>query len=235
MAQFLISDGVYQAAKAVFFGGLEDGQQWWENLPISGMEHPLKLLALDLFRIVAHAAEIERLFSDLVNIQGKKRTWMSEQTMKIHGRLRGNYNQLRDGGILKRRKHAHMHTRDGAVIDVDAVREMEGDIETEGETEIAEDSMYVLDRLDRAFKALHISRAEMEEGWWEERSEQELAYTDRVRRAGARVSQCYNLQELDNVLAKVAPRSEDAEMAVDHRPADRLGWSAQDILRSKGL
>ena len=176
----------YQMAKGVFLGGLADGQLWWENLPVSGMDHPLNSLALDLFCIVAHAAEIERLFSDLLNSQGKKRTCLSEQSMKIIGHLRGNYNQLLcNGGMLKRRKHAHMHTRDGAIIDIDAVESLEEDLGMSEELETSDDHLYALDQLDRAFEALQISRVEEEEGWREERSDEDVRYVDRAQHARA--------------------------------------------------
>lgn len=74
----------YQAAKGVYAGGKSDGQQWWEDLPISGAEEPIKSLALDLFCIMAHVAKIEHLFLDLCNTQGQKGTQMATQMLKIH-------------------------------------------------------------------------------------------------------------------------------------------------------
>jgi hypothetical protein len=48
---------------------LMDGLSWWENLPINSETHPLKAFAIIILSIVPHAAEVERLFSDLGGTQ----------------------------------------------------------------------------------------------------------------------------------------------------------------------
>ncbi|KAJ6566450.1 hypothetical protein B0H19DRAFT_1209599 [Mycena capillaripes] len=87
---------LYHACKGVFAGGTTDAKEWWEGLPISGEAHPLKTMAIILFSIVPHAAEVERLFSGLAGIQGVKRCNFTLPTFESLGNMR---------------HHEHMHTR----------------------------------------------------------------------------------------------------------------------------
>ncbi|KAG2368929.1 hypothetical protein BDR07DRAFT_1198175, partial [Suillus spraguei] len=48
-------------------------------------------LAITLFSIVPHAADVERLFSDLGGIQGVKRCNLTVRTFETLGKLRNNY------------------------------------------------------------------------------------------------------------------------------------------------
>ncbi|KAJ6628795.1 hypothetical protein B0H10DRAFT_2209241 [Mycena sp. CBHHK59/15] len=121
---------LYHACKAPFAGGTKDARAWWEALPISGEEQPLKTLAIVLFSVVPHAAEVERLFSGLSGVQGVKRCNLSVPTFKILGKLRTNYSYhiyLQDSakGVLVHRKHGHMHTRTEPGIDTDLAQDLE--------------------------------------------------------------------------------------------------------------
>jgi len=59
----------YHKCKGPFSGAMADGLQWWESLTASAEKHPLKALAITLLSVVPHAAEVERLFSNLGGIQ----------------------------------------------------------------------------------------------------------------------------------------------------------------------
>jgi hypothetical protein len=63
----------YHHCRGPFVGGCADAMEWWSSLPISSKQHPLKTLAITIFSIVPHAAEVERLFSDLGGVQGVRR------------------------------------------------------------------------------------------------------------------------------------------------------------------
>ncbi|KAK7468531.1 hypothetical protein VKT23_003036 [Stygiomarasmius scandens] len=65
---------LYYHSRSPFSGSARDGLTWWENLAIDANEHPIKSLAIILFQVVPHAAEVERLFSDLGSIQGDHRS-----------------------------------------------------------------------------------------------------------------------------------------------------------------
>ncbi|KAJ8582931.1 hypothetical protein M405DRAFT_692843, partial [Rhizopogon salebrosus TDB-379] len=81
----------YYQCKGPFAGGQSNGKDWWESLPISARTHPLKTLAVTLFSIVPHAAEVEQLFSDLGGIQGVKHCNLTVHTFETLGKLRNNY------------------------------------------------------------------------------------------------------------------------------------------------
>jgi hypothetical protein len=81
----------YYQCKGPFTGGQADGLDWWENLPISGESHPLKALAITIFSIVPHAANVEWLFSQLGGNQSVKRCNLAVDTFEKLGKCRANY------------------------------------------------------------------------------------------------------------------------------------------------
>ena len=89
----------YHLAKVVYTGGREDGQKWWQELPLSAEEHPIEAMALLIFAIVPHVAELERLFSNLVDQHSKKRNWLGLETLEFLRQLCGHYVNI----ILKQR------------------------------------------------------------------------------------------------------------------------------------
>lgn len=59
-AKKLVEDmKTYHVFRGVFSGAAKDGLDWWESLPVTAEEHPLKVLAIILFSIVPHAADVE--------------------------------------------------------------------------------------------------------------------------------------------------------------------------------
>jgi hypothetical protein len=69
MAKNLTSDlKAYHNGDAPFNGGKSDAKDWWKGLVVNISSHPLKALAIKLFSIVPHAAEVERFFSNLGGI-----------------------------------------------------------------------------------------------------------------------------------------------------------------------
>jgi len=81
----------YYQCRGPFTGGQATGKEWWESLPISSTDHPLKGFAITILSIVPHSAEVERLFSDLGGVQGVKRCNLSVRTFETVGKLRNNY------------------------------------------------------------------------------------------------------------------------------------------------
>ncbi|KAJ7586163.1 hypothetical protein C8J56DRAFT_1052524 [Mycena floridula] len=120
----------YYLGRAPFNGGKANGLDWWRKLPISSKDHPLKKMAIIILSIVPHSAEVERLFSLLGGTQSAKQVNLTVRTFKNLGKLRGNYAYhiymaLIAMGTPERCKHAHMHTCDGMVIDVDTLESLE--------------------------------------------------------------------------------------------------------------
>jgi hypothetical protein len=111
---------------------LMDGLSWWENLPINLETHPLKAFAIIILSIVPHAAEVERLFSDLGGTQSVKRCNLSVNTFQTLGKIRTNLRyhiHLKNvaDGKPTRRRHAHMHTTELPGIDTDVAKQLETD------------------------------------------------------------------------------------------------------------
>jgi hypothetical protein len=81
----------YHSCKSPFIGGNTDAQMWWESLTLPATEYPIKSLALTLFAVVPHAADVRHLFSGLGGIQSVKRSWLSVQNFEMLGMLRNHY------------------------------------------------------------------------------------------------------------------------------------------------
>ncbi|KAN0081258.1 hypothetical protein V8E55_008882 [Tylopilus felleus] len=88
----------YQKCTGVFAGGQANALEWWETLPVTAKQCPLKAMAVILYSVVPHAADVERYFSGL--------------------------GEDRAAGRSTHRKHAHMHTQPQPGIDV----ELAGDL-----------------------------------------------------------------------------------------------------------
>ena len=116
MAENLARDlKAYHNGEAPFKGGKSDAKDWWKSLVIDVKSHPLKALAIKLFSIVSHAAEVERFFSNLGGIQSVKCSNLTIPHMQTLGMLRNQYTQQLHNvavaaGKPTQRKHAHMHT-----------------------------------------------------------------------------------------------------------------------------
>jgi hypothetical protein len=82
----------YYHCKNAFTRGQANAMKWWENLEISADQHPIKALAITIFAIVPHSADVDRLFSDLTGIQGVKRCNLTVETFETLGKLQANYN-----------------------------------------------------------------------------------------------------------------------------------------------
>ncbi|KAF7791659.1 hypothetical protein EIP86_002681 [Pleurotus ostreatoroseus] len=191
-------------------------------------------MAIILFSVVPHSAEVERLFSDLNNIEGKRRTSLKVDTLCKLARLRCNYRDLiqdykRACGKETRRKHSHMHTRADGGIDSEAVTLLEA--EDKEEDAIIEAGEVLADELDRSFEKL---RKRDEEDWREGRTDEEIAFLDRVRSAS--VSDCFDLSELDNVLAEIAPKGMEEDIHAHQGKGNSTGgWSIDNLMTSAGL
>jgi hypothetical protein len=233
----------YRANRGVFEGGHPNAETWWTNRDLTAEQCPLKAMALILCRIVPHAAEIERLFSDLGKTQGTCRL-LDTSTIRTLGRLRGHYNEvLREKNLLQRRRHAHMHTREGGGVDVEALGSLFLSSTTPGnngdgpDAEATRSEGLAQQQLDAAFAALdHERNEDGDEGWKEGCPDAEIRHMERARFAAARPDQVFDFDELDNVIQGVIP-SNDVENIHVHRapPALSGGWSVESMLSTKGL
>lgn len=92
MAEKLAHDlKAYHNGNAPFQGGKADGKDWWKSLLVNANEHPLKGLAIKLFLISPHTAEVERFFSNLGSVQSVKQSCLTIPHLATFGTLRNHY------------------------------------------------------------------------------------------------------------------------------------------------
>ncbi|KAJ7589704.1 hypothetical protein C8J56DRAFT_1049352 [Mycena floridula] len=101
----------HHLGRAPFSGAKANGLEWWESLPVSVKDHPLKRMAIIILSIVPHSAEVERLFSLFGGTQSAKRVNLAVPTFENLGKLRSNYAHCLylmhlEAGGPKHRKHA---------------------------------------------------------------------------------------------------------------------------------
>ncbi|KAG2360242.1 hypothetical protein BDR07DRAFT_1290106, partial [Suillus spraguei] len=87
-------------------------------------------LAITLFSIVPHVADVEQLFSDLGGIQGVKCCNLTVRTFETLGKLHNNYSyhghqHALAAGQSVHRKHAHMHTQNNGGINTDLAMDLD--------------------------------------------------------------------------------------------------------------
>ena len=216
-------------------GDQANGKEWWESLPISSTDHPLKAFAITLLSIVPHSAEVERLFSNLGGIQGVKRCNLTVRTFETLGKLRNNYAyHLYNRMGQPRRKHAHMHTRKDPGVDVQLATDLEtnftwtpplatnrfvngGDLE--GPEGISEED------IDAAF-------AELEE---QNRNSEETAIDPWLDGHEITAGKVYDFAELDHVDKGIVPATFNEDMDQIGTESASGSWDIQSLLVLKGV
>jgi hypothetical protein len=241
----------YRANQGIFEGGLPNTEDWWRHRPVTAEQCPLKAMAMILHAIVPHAAEIERLFSDLGKTQGDSRSNLNVTTIRSLGRLRGHYQEtLRERNLLKRRRHAHMHTREDGGVDADAIPGLMSsgsgpappddgaDGAQAAEIMHVEPEGFAERQLEIAFEQLDAARAdEGEDGWKDGRSDGEVRYIEHARKAGVRPGDVFDFDELEKVVAGTPP-TPDIENVHAHRSARGSAageWDVEALLKQKGI
>ncbi|KAL7281205.1 hypothetical protein ACG7TL_004513 [Trametes sanguinea] len=227
LAKQLVADvQLYANGDAPYIGGIADAKAWWKGPLISPQSHPLKAIALRIFSIVPHSAEIERLFSDLGGVQSVKRCKLTVSHMETLGMLRNRYNDELSGGATIRRRHAHMHTRAEGGADTTKLTHLTTNWTLEGTPSASEDDLagpedISLDEIDKAYAML--DSLQMEGG-----SGDNLG-------AEVEVAAVYAVAELDRVRAAEAPPP-PAEVAAQHdgEPGTAI-WDPNTLLTALGM
>ncbi|KIK75079.1 hypothetical protein PAXRUDRAFT_173872, partial [Paxillus rubicundulus Ve08.2h10] len=119
----------YQKCTGVFTGGQANALDWWECLPITATQCPLKAMAIILHSVVPHAADVERYFSGLGGTQSAKWCNLTVETFEALSKLHSSYTHHlykmdRAAGKSTHHKHTHMHTRPNIGIDTDLTDEL---------------------------------------------------------------------------------------------------------------
>lgn len=221
----------YFHVQGPFQGGKADGRDWWKSLLVSVASHPLKALAIKLFSIVPHAAEVERFFSNLGGIQSVKRSRLTIPHLKTLGTLRNHYTrqvqeEATKAGKSTRRKHAHMHTQADGGINVERAEDLiqaynwtplpaNFNSDLEGLEEITEEEIDAeFDKLDKQLPT--------GEG-------------DGIT-ADVPLEQVFDITDLDNIRAGSTPLSIDDEItAVTDTSDSNDKWDANSLIRSLGV
>lgn len=235
-AKKVLSDlQAYQACKGPFAGGLKDGAAWWKSVSVPVEDHPLKGLAILLFKIVPHSAEVERLFSGFGIVQTPRRCRLTVPNFERAGKLRSHYVGLvqemaRKAGKDPRRRHGHskvpeqpgLNLETAARLEEAAVaQEIEEDRDAEGEDD---EEVVMMEEIEAAFEALEIGAMAS-------------PVTDVLSAGGGGGSvdalAMYSVSRLGAIDAAVAPRAvEDDLRALRNGQA---AWTAGDLLTSMGL
>lgn len=240
----------YNIARKPFTGGLKNARIWWEELPVTGQECPLKSLALILFGLVPHSAEVERLFSSLGGIQGVRRSRLDVRTFERLGRVRCHLNSLlhekaaAEGRTL-RRTRAHMHTRPGGGIDEELIAQLEQDLTIRpvlssvlqgDDSELAEREEVSLGGLEAAFEEIEgpasvpIANDNLEEI---DRIQASLNTADV---GGLHIGDIFDFSELQQVLDGTLPMVIEENHRVHHNfEGGEVTWDKESLMRKGGI
>ena len=193
--------------------------------------HPLKALAIKLFSIVPHAAEVERFFSNLGGVQSVKRSRLTVPHMETLGTLRNHYTrQLQEeainAGKSTRRKHAHMHTQADGGINVERAEDL---IRAFNWTPLPANFNSDLEGLEE------LTEEEIDAEFDKLADQLPTGEGDGIN-ADVPLEQVFDITDLDNIRAGSTPLSIDNEItAVTEATNSNDKWDANSLMRSLGV
>ena len=221
----------YFHAHAPFQGGKADGRDWWKSLLVNVTSHPLKALAIKLFSIVPHAAEVERFFSNLGGVQSVKRSRLTVPHMETLGTLRNHYTcQLQEeainAGKSTRRKHVHMRTQADGGINVERAEDL---IRAFNWTPLPANFNSDLEGLEE------LTEEEIDAEFDKLANQLPTGEGDGIN-ADVPLEQVFDITDLDNIRAGSTPLSIDDEItAVTEATNSNDKWDANSLMRSLGV
>lgn len=224
--------------------GRSDPHQWWDRLTVVDTAHPLRVFALLMHSIVPHAAEVERLFSNLGGVQSPRRSCLTVEVLGMLGTIRSHYaaefhNELKSRGIDIRRSHAHMHTEKDGGSHSGTIDDLLSDLTDKSmpppETATPEQDMQDLnvpelevrspeEELEHAFARLDFE------------SYGELEIDPYLEGKSIDASRIYPLHELNAVLSNGSDESAAPQTAVDLGSGPgSSGWTVASLMDSMGI
>jgi hypothetical protein len=221
----------YFHMQAPFQGGKADGRDWWKSLLVNVTSHPLKALAIKLFSIVPHAAEVERFFSNLGGIQSVKCSSLTVPHMEMLGTLQNHYTrhlleEAIKAGKSTRRKHAHMHTQADGGINVERAEDL---IRAFNWTPLPANFNSDLEGLEE------ITEEEFDAEFDKLAEQLPTGEGDGIN-ADVPLEQVFDITDLDNIRAGSTPLSIDDEItAVTEASNSNDKWDANSLMRSLGV
>ncbi|RDB15798.1 hypothetical protein Hypma_003642 [Hypsizygus marmoreus] len=225
----------YYHGRGPFQGGHRNAAEWWGSLSVSVSKRPLKAFAIKIFKIVPHAAEVERFFSNLGGVQTMKRSKLTVPHLETLGMLRNHYIRLLHEeavrmGKATRRKHAHMHTQDEPGINVERVQELVDNFMLtsiplvtgyEG-AELDGPESITLEDIDAEFEKLSEQAFSSEDG-------------DRLP-SDVGLDEVFDLSDLDNVRKGVVTLTAEEELDIaKEKDGSSREWDPAVLLRSVGM
>ena len=233
----------YMDGSAPFEGGTPNGLDWWKELPVKASDYPLKSMGIQILSIIPHAGEVERLFSNLGHIQGVRRCNLSVSHMQTLGCLRNHYQgaineKKKELGQSTRRKHAHMHTREGGGVNSQKVADLmrnwtlqsppaSGNKEDEDDTELEGPEDITAEELDAEFDRLQLNSSNSRNT----DQQQVRPLPGQIPPLEATLHEVYNLDEIEVIRRGVAPQPVREEPTVHDRVEQPGAWDPADILR----
>ncbi|KAI0953795.1 hypothetical protein AcV7_007222 [Taiwanofungus camphoratus] len=228
---------LYNQCKAPFVGGDVNGKEWWETLPISAEQHPIKVLVITLFSIIPHATEVERLFLDLRGIQGVRQCNLSVRTFEILGKLHASYtchihDHTKTLGKPTRRQHAHMHTHETTGIDINLTNDLEESFVWRPPLAVHEEPDVLkgpegvsMEDIDAAFDKLAQRTID----------QNVLPIDPQLEGENIAAGHIYSFDELEKIDAGVAPTSFNNEIQLRVGQSANVVWDVASVLVSKGI
>jgi hypothetical protein len=200
-------------------------------------------MGIRVLSIIPHAGEVERLFSNLGHIQGVRRCGLSVSHMQTLGSLRNYYQGVvdkkkKESGQSTRRKHAHMHTREGGGVDSQKVADLvenwtiqspltSRNEEGEGDTELLGLEDITAEELDAEFDRLQPTPSDPQIT----NQQQVRPLPGQTPPTGAKLDEVYNLDEISTIRKGVAPQPAREEPTIHDRVERPGAWDPADILR----
>ena len=246
-ARQLVKDlNAYANGSSPFEGGTSNGLDWWKELPVKSSDHPLKSMGMRILSIVPHAGEVERLFSNLGHIQGARRCNLTVSHMETLGSLRNYYREVDDDGKKgsgqpTRRKHAHMHTREGGGINSQKVADLAKNWtfqsplapgsfgEGNEDTEMMGLEETTVEELEAEFDRLEAGSAPNPHNTNERAGRLPRETTT------AQLHEVYDLEEIVAIRKGFAPQSAREEPTIHDRAEQPGAWDPADILRGYNI
>ncbi|KAI6154182.1 hypothetical protein BKA82DRAFT_4447900 [Pisolithus tinctorius] len=214
----------YQKCTGVFAGGQPDTLEWWEHLPITAKQCPLKALAIVLRSVVPHAADVERYFSGLGGTQSTKHSLSKLRLSYAHHLYKMD------------RTHTHMHMQLQLGIDVELAEDLMKNFmwipplaaKIDEDEYLAGPEMVTDEELVEAFENLnHLNHMEEISG----------ALDLRIEIDGNKVleGQLYSWDELEIVDKGIIPSSFVEEISVHDKAAGVGQWDIMALWSSEGV
>ncbi|KAF8515855.1 hypothetical protein JB92DRAFT_2716579 [Gautieria morchelliformis] len=203
----------------------------------------IRSLALTLFAIVPHAADVKRLFSGLGGIQSVKRSRLTIQNFEMLGMLRNHYSYVLNkeqalAGQPAHRCKVHVHTRPNRVLNVELAAELDAQYTAAEFSASAERPVTAVDWTAPLEGPESILLHEIEAGFDElERQGPGLSVIDpELDGNEITAAQVYDLETLNGVYQGRAPQAYEEDIHM-HRSRDGAAseWDPEAVMSAAGV